>query len=173
MLLRARSDEHTLHIMIHRSNWDSQSGGFSQEHVVIHHPALLYLYPVKGWHCSCRSPCPQIQWRVAWGASSQLSGCVRSWWGAAGSGSTGWRSGSVPRQAQLWQCVWQWDLVRREQARLLVDSVISLVLWHNINSIIMFCFMLTNVLDLNFDTFIDLKWLSWSNSFKSKMFYSE
>lgn len=83
-------------------------------------PALFYLYPVRGWHCSCRSPCRQIQWRVAWGVSSQWSGCVRSWWGAVGSGSTGWRSGSVPRQDQLWQCVWQWDLVRKEQDKLLV-----------------------------------------------------
>lgn len=71
------------------------------------HPAPLYLCPVRGWHCSCRSPCQQIRWRVAWGVSSQWSGCVRSWWGAAGSGSTGWRSGSAPRQDQLWQCVWQ------------------------------------------------------------------
>lgn len=72
--------------------------------------ALLYLYPVRGWHCSCRSLCPQIQWHAEWGVSSQWSGCVRSWWGVAGSESTGWRIGSVLRQDQLWQCVWQWDL---------------------------------------------------------------
>ncbi len=106
-------------------------------------PARLYLYPVRGWHCSCRSPCPQIQWRVAWGVSSQWSGCVRSWLGGAGSGSTGWRSGSVPRQDQLWQCVWQWDLTRREnrtncwrtelKTATAFFSLIDLSLRHDIN----------------------------------------
>lgn len=70
----------------------------------------LYLCPVRGWRCSCHSLCPQIQRRAAWGVSSQWSGCVRSWWDAAGSESTGWRSGSVLQQVQLWQCVWQWGL---------------------------------------------------------------
>lgn len=79
--------------------------------------APLYLYPVRGWHCSCRSLCPQIQWHAEWGVSSQWSGCVRSWWGVAGSESTGWRIGSVLRQDQLWQCVWQWDLSKDRGGR--------------------------------------------------------
>lgn len=87
---------------------------------------FLYLYPVRGWHYSCHSLCPQIQWHVAWEVSSQWSGCVRSWWGVAGSESTGWRSGSVLRQDQLWQCVWQWDLVETEWAKCLWTEVYNI-----------------------------------------------
>lgn len=70
-----------------------------------------YLCLVRGWRCSCHSPCPLSLWPWALAASSRWWGCVLKRWGGVCWGSIGWRTGSS-LWAQPWHFSWWWDLGR-------------------------------------------------------------